>query len=702
MKVFISHSNKDEEFVKRLGRDLRTKEGIDAWLAQWEIIPGDRKIEKIEEGLLNASIFLFILSPNSIECSRLKYEREAWLEIQISEEEKARKEKRITQKRLVPILYKNCEVPGFLKALKDIKIDDENYTEGLEELVNTIKGISIKPPLNKKDLTTEIFTASYATQRKYVLSLLEGLLPSQFKKVLFLCEIDNSLLSEKDSQTEQAITLIKYSEQKEGKDLARLLQIIYGVAPNFGGERKAYAIELLEKLEILSEGQFEKLLFQFMDKNLIANNVSQRERAIEFLYLATQKEDGLKKLEEALDKLKIINLTHSINRYKEVYKEIYSGFKIDDNILASISCENKANNFFTSIKDAVENFWIEPQKWHCVLIGDGGMGKTTSLLKLWDIYNNSDEPSPLPIFLRLNTYNRNMSDEERKNFIWNRILFEYRNLKPPPPDKINELKYQLRERKKIQGKYIPSVILLLDGFNEVTVDNTELISCLNEIREFKGVQIVITSRYDMRDYLNWSNYDALTLNLLKDEQLKEYMSVYKTEEEEFSRELLNLLRNPLMLSLYCLTQKEMNEYIGKEDYDFITKPFYKAEVIHNFIESILVRADHIEEQLNPKEVKVLNRLYLRHLLPRIGYEMEKEGKYEEKQLKIEDIIYEEFEKYNKRDFLRLHLDIRNNITARVREYIDINNDQNIITAFNILLEKHCLLSTAPAKWVSEF
>ena len=48
MKVFVSHSSTDKPFVSRLASDLRTKEGIDAWLDQWEINPGDRIPEKIE------------------------------------------------------------------------------------------------------------------------------------------------------------------------------------------------------------------------------------------------------------------------------------------------------------------------------------------------------------------------------------------------------------------------------------------------------------------------------------------------------------------------------------------------------------------------------------------------------------------------------------------------------------------------------
>ena len=48
MKAFISHSSKDKKFVVRLANDLSGR-GIDVWLDQWEIQPGDKFVEKLTE-----------------------------------------------------------------------------------------------------------------------------------------------------------------------------------------------------------------------------------------------------------------------------------------------------------------------------------------------------------------------------------------------------------------------------------------------------------------------------------------------------------------------------------------------------------------------------------------------------------------------------------------------------------------------------
>ncbi len=77
VKVFMSHSSVDKPFVERLSTDLRTREGIDAWLDKWEILPGDRFPSKIEEGLSTAAVFILVLSPQSVNSQWVSYEKDA-------------------------------------------------------------------------------------------------------------------------------------------------------------------------------------------------------------------------------------------------------------------------------------------------------------------------------------------------------------------------------------------------------------------------------------------------------------------------------------------------------------------------------------------------------------------------------------------------------------------------------------------------
>jgi hypothetical protein len=72
--------------------------------------------------------------------------------------------------------------------------------------------------------------------------------------------------------------------------------------------------------------------------------------------------------------------------------------------------------------------------------------------------------------------------------------------------------------------FIPSLILFLDGFNEITLDKRELlIEMRHLIEQANGIQIVITSRYDVRGNFNWTQFHLLKLMELEDKQVDLYL-----------------------------------------------------------------------------------------------------------------------------------------------------------------------------------
>ena len=50
MKIFLSHSSKDKEFVRKLADDLKTY-GLSVWFDEWEIKVGDSITNKISQGI---------------------------------------------------------------------------------------------------------------------------------------------------------------------------------------------------------------------------------------------------------------------------------------------------------------------------------------------------------------------------------------------------------------------------------------------------------------------------------------------------------------------------------------------------------------------------------------------------------------------------------------------------------------------------
>lgn len=230
MKVFISHSSQDKEFVVRLATDLHTRKGIETWLDKWEINPGDSIPEKIEEGLSKADILILVLSPNSVNSVWVKYERQAWLTMQIEEEKRARDERRPPRRRLIPVLYQDCDKPAFLQHIKHIKITDQDYEGGLEQLANAILGISKKPPL-KERIRPPITPEPGVPLRIYALTLLKSLLQGEFEEVVFIYGMPSAHLPTNVSQVQKAITLIRYAINQEGENISKLLNAIYKVAP---------------------------------------------------------------------------------------------------------------------------------------------------------------------------------------------------------------------------------------------------------------------------------------------------------------------------------------------------------------------------------------------------------------------------------------------------------------------------------------
>jgi hypothetical protein len=125
-KIFISHSNKDKDFVIRLSNDLKIA-GYQIWYSGWEIKVGNSIVKKINEGLAESSHLAVVLSPNSVTSEWVQRELNSVLMEQLSK-------RNIT---ILPILYQECEIP---LLLRDILYADmsTNYKAGLEQLLQAL------------------------------------------------------------------------------------------------------------------------------------------------------------------------------------------------------------------------------------------------------------------------------------------------------------------------------------------------------------------------------------------------------------------------------------------------------------------------------------------------------------------------------------------------------------------------------------
>ncbi len=137
-KVFVCHATEDKDrFVRSFGVRLR-ESGVDAWVDEWEIGPGDRLVRKIfDDGIKNAKSFIIVLSQISVEKPWVKDELDAAVVKRIEEGTK-----------IIPVVLDDCAVPEVLRATRWVRIKDiNNYAAELREIINSIFDYSDKPPL---------------------------------------------------------------------------------------------------------------------------------------------------------------------------------------------------------------------------------------------------------------------------------------------------------------------------------------------------------------------------------------------------------------------------------------------------------------------------------------------------------------------------------------------------------------------------
>ncbi len=129
---FLCHSHKDKEFVRKLAIELSSL-GVEAFLDEWELEPGDSLHGVIGEGLERSTYVGVVLSPDSI-ASR-------WCQDELREA--LAREKESGQKILIPLVLRDVKIPIFL--LDRLYLDfREGFYRPLSLLVSCIVGIEPK------------------------------------------------------------------------------------------------------------------------------------------------------------------------------------------------------------------------------------------------------------------------------------------------------------------------------------------------------------------------------------------------------------------------------------------------------------------------------------------------------------------------------------------------------------------------------
>ena len=120
--AFFSYSREDSVFVLRLSRDLRSA-GAGVWIDQLDIEPGVPWDRRVEEALNDCPWVILVLSPSSVESENVRDEVSFALN---------------KQKKIIPILYRKCDVPYRLARLQQIDFSSD-YAYGLAILLRALR-----------------------------------------------------------------------------------------------------------------------------------------------------------------------------------------------------------------------------------------------------------------------------------------------------------------------------------------------------------------------------------------------------------------------------------------------------------------------------------------------------------------------------------------------------------------------------------
>ena len=136
-KVFVSYARSDSQFVLKLARDLRDA-GANSWVDRFDIPVGASWDRSVQAALNACPAFLVILSPSAVDSENV-----------MDEVSFARDKK----KKIVPVLYQNCEIPLRLTRFQYIDFTAD-YDTGFPKLCKElgVDTISAQQPASLSDI----------------------------------------------------------------------------------------------------------------------------------------------------------------------------------------------------------------------------------------------------------------------------------------------------------------------------------------------------------------------------------------------------------------------------------------------------------------------------------------------------------------------------------------------------------------------
>ena len=254
------------------------------------------------------------------------------------------------------------------------------------------------------------------------------------------------------------------------------------------------------------------------------------------------------------------DLSREAVKVNQANREFLDGFTVIDDLIPEITSDVADDG---KERQTLEHFlssaW-DTDTPHRILIADGGMGKTTMLLKLCRdsripvLYISAERPTALNISIK-DYCSKVLYDGDTGTF-----------------------------ERFVSKKYtVPTLILVIDGLNEVDPGTERrFISELKALSLFNGIQFVVSSRSDFTSRYRMNGYECIHLKSLSDEKIESVFFPEEWVEIKDSATLLHLLSNPMMVTMYKEISPIIKQYEAEECLDWVIPIKNATDLLHNF------------------------------------------------------------------------------------------------------------------------
>lgn len=311
-----------------------------------------------------------------------------------------------------------------------------------------------------------------------------------------------------------------------------------------------------------------------------------------------------------------------------VQRQKQYGYLFEDN--DQLPCNVKLNDDSPcSFNEAIKSL-SESESPHVQIAANGGMGKTTALMLLWKNGISSYNPgSAVPIYIPLVNF-KESSVPYIKGCLLERLKFD---------DKTTTVEDALRLLNclldtAVKGRH--SVLLLLDGLNEVAGDNRLLLLEINDLMKKSGVQIILASRVENVQL----KINTLEILHLTEYEIKHYLNNHNILYPSH-KGLQYIITNPMMLSVYTVTSRLEQKAVDVHSAD---------ELLSEYISSLL--SAHKEQTIGRGPEQLQAEYAIRFLLPAIVHRMKRLRSYVLTANEVYKAVQDSFNMLTQKSFLR--------------------------------------------------